>query len=255
VVYADERVVGSLADENALRAATQGVDAVVHLAGVTHARRASSYFDANVTGTQRLVDAANAAHVDRFVLVSTRSINRGGGAYSRSKADAEEILASSALVRTIVRLPELYGAAGSEGLDRIIERARLGKRVPVVGDGDDEICPMYLDDAVAACIGGLEHDEAAGKTYTLGGNCMSTRVFAEHAIRLLSSASTVATVPTSVVRIAGLVAQVLPLPLYPDQLARLKAPKPAVSPEAQRELGFSYRSLKEGLQALVTAET
>ena len=43
----------------------------------------------------------------------------------------------------------------------------------------------------------------------------------------------------------------LPLPIYPDQLARLRAEdKPQPSPEAEQELGFRTRPLAEGLAAL-----
>jgi hypothetical protein len=50
---------------------------------------------------------------------------------------------------------------------------------------------------------------------------------------------------------AGLLARVLPLPIYPDQLARLRAEdKPQPSAEAEQELGFHTRPLAEGLAAL-----
>jgi hypothetical protein len=44
-----------------------------------------------------------------------------------------------------------------------------------------------------------------------------------------------------------LAARFLPLPFYPDQLARLRAPKPPPSPEAAADLGFAPRPLREGL--------
>jgi hypothetical protein len=50
--------------------------------------------------------------------------------------------------------------------------------------------------------------------------------------------------------VLGLVARVAPLPLYPDQLARLRAPRPAPSPEAAAELGFAPRPLEAGLRGL-----
>jgi hypothetical protein len=59
-------------------------------------------------------------------------------------------------------------------------------------------------------------------------------------------------IPPTAVSLAGRLARVLPLPLYPDQLSRLKAPKPPVSGEAEVELGYCYRSLGDGLHALTT---
>jgi hypothetical protein len=49
------------------------------------------------------------------------------------------------------------------------------------------------------------------------------------------------------VRAASIAGRILPLPLYPDQLARLRSPKEPPTPEAERELGFRIRSLDEGL--------
>jgi hypothetical protein len=58
-------------------------------------------------------------------------------------------------------------------------------------------------------------------------------------------------VPVIAVRAVGLLARVLPLPIYPDQLARLRAEdKPQPSSEAEQELGFRTRPLAEGLAAL-----
>ena len=66
-----ERVPGSLEDEAALRAAVAGVDVVVHLAALTHARSAEEYAAANVAGTRRLLEAARRAGVRRLVYLSS----------------------------------------------------------------------------------------------------------------------------------------------------------------------------------------
>ena len=49
---------------------------------------------------------------------------------------------------------------------------------------------------------------------------------------------------------AAWASRVLPLPLYPDQLARLRSDKPVASVEAARELGFAPRALRDGLGQL-----
>jgi nucleoside-diphosphate-sugar epimerase len=252
VPAADQVVSGSLADAEALRRSVEGSTAVIHLAAVTHARSAAAYARVNAEGTRNLVGAAAEAGINRFVFVSSRAIDRRGGAYSGSKADAEEIVRGSGLAYTILRLPELYGLGGREGLDRLVSLVRAGSRVPIVGRGADLLCPMYVHDALAACVGGLEREAALNKTYTLAGPCLTTRGFVEEAVRAYSSSSTIIGIPPAAVSLAGRLARVLPLPLYPDQLARLKAPKPPVSGEAEVELGYCYRSLRDGLRALTT---
>jgi nucleoside-diphosphate-sugar epimerase len=240
VANVDELVQGDLGDGSTLDAAVEGAEVVLHLAAVTHARRARDYIETNVRGTQRLLEAAARHGVGRFVHVSTRAVSETGGAYSRSKHLAE-----------IVRLSEMYGGAGAEGIDQIVSRARRGAAIPIVGDGADRVCPMHVDDAVAALVGAVAAPSASGRTYTLGGECLTTREFAEACARAFSSESRLRFVPVTAVAALGVLGRVLPLPIYPDQLARLRAAdKPQVSPEAEQELGFRTRPLAEGLAAL-----
>jgi nucleoside-diphosphate-sugar epimerase len=150
----------------------------------------------------------------------------------------------------IVRLPEIYGTGASEGVDRIINLARRDQRIPVVGRGDDQVCPVFVDDAIAACASSLEADQAAGKTYTLAGECLSVAQFARTCIEVFDSGSRILMIPTSMVRAISAMARVAPLPIYPDQLARLKSPKPGLSLEARADLGFRPRRLVDGLRAM-----
>ncbi len=246
---ADEKVRGDLEDAGSLRRGLQGAQAVVHLAALTHARRDRLYERVNVEGTRLLLDSARNEGAGRFLHVSTRAISEAGGGYSRSKRTAERLVRQAGMDTVIVRLPEVYGAGGNEGVDRIIAQARAGSLIPVAGRGEDEICPAHVQDVAAATAAALEVPAASGRTYTLAGKCMTVREFAEACITLLGSSSRVRPVPLLALRAAGLAAHVLPLPLYPDQLARLRAAKSPASPQAQTDLGFSQRSLADGLEA------
>jgi NADH dehydrogenase len=247
----DGVVRGGLLNGATLDAAVDGVEIVVHLAAVTHARRPRTYFETNLTGTVRLLDAAARHGVRRFVHVSTRAVSDAGGAYSRSKHMAEQAVRKAPVDHTIVRLSEMYGGAGAEGIDQIVARARRDAAIPVVGDGADRICPMHVDDAVAALAGAVAAPAASDRTYTLGGECLTVREFADACVRAFSSKSRIRSVPVVAVAALGQLGRVLPLPIYPDQLARLRAAdKPEVSPEAEGDLGFETRPLDEGLAGL-----
>ena len=251
VANADELVRGDLGDSSTLDAAVEGAQIVLHAAALTHARRSRDYIETNVIGTQRLLEAAARHDVGRFVHVSTRAVSESGGAYSVSKHLAERVVRDAPLEHTIVRLSEMYGGDGAEGIDQIVCRARRGAPIPVVGKGADRVCPMHIDDAAAALAGAVAAPAAHGRTYTLGGECITTREFAEACRRAFSSDSRVWPVAVTAVAVVGALGRVLPLPIYPDQLARLRAAdKPQVSPEAERELGFRARPLAEGLRSL-----
>ena len=250
VPAADEEVRADLVAGD-LWPAVAGADAVLHLAALTHARRARDYELVNVHGTQRLLGAAREAGIRRFVHVSTRAIAAEGGAYSASKRAAEEAVRASGLEFAVVRLPELYGGGGREGVDRVLEQACKGGFVPLVGSGSDEVCPLLVDDVVGPVVAALTRPEAAGNTYTLAGECLTVRAFAAAAARVCGTEVRPVPVPTPLLRAAALAARALPLPLYPDQLARLRAPKPAATPEAGSDLGFAPTPLAEGLARAV----
>lgn len=247
VLGTDEQVVGGLADPDALAEGTAGASVVLHLAALTHARRPARYRAVNVDGTAALLEAARRAGVGRFVYVSTRAVSAIGGAYSQSKLAAEEVVRSAEIEHVIVRLPEAYGAGGREGIDQMIDRARRGAAIPVVGRGQDSLCPVHVDDVVMALVASLSSAAAANRTYTLGGECRSAKEIALACARVAGTGSRVVHTPVTAVRVAGVAAKVLPLPLYPDQLARLRAAKPAPSPEAREDLGFTPRPLERGL--------
>jgi nucleoside-diphosphate-sugar epimerase len=247
---ADESVAGDLGDALSLGRAADGADAVVHLAATTHARSARTYEEVNVEGTKRLLEASERAGVRRFLFVSTRAISEGGGAYSRSKREAEAAVAAAGVEHVIVRLPEVYGTGSEEGVDRILALARRGERIPIVGDGSHELCPVFVADAVPALAAALEAPAAAGKTYTLAGECLSVRDFAAACVGAFASPSRILSVPVPLVAVLGAASRVVPLPVYPDQLARLRAPKPAPSREAGDDLGFAPRPLRDGLRAV-----
>lgn len=248
VVGADETAPGDVATGAGLEAALDGAATVIHLAAATHARRPRVYEDVNVRGTANLVAAAERAGLRRFVHVSTRAASVHGGAYSRSKAEAEAIVVGSAVPYVIVRLPEVYGAGGSEGVDAVIAHARSGKPILVVGAGLHEVCPISVEDAVAALVAATRAEGVHGVTYTLAGECMTVRAFAERCVRTLGSRSRIVGIPEPLVAAAASLSRVLPLPIYPDQLARLRALKPPLSDRARLDLGFAPRSLEETLE-------
>jgi nucleoside-diphosphate-sugar epimerase len=109
---------------------------------------------------------------------------------------------------------------------------------------------MHIDDAADALAGAVAAPVAGGRTYTIGGECITTREFAEACSRAFSTTSRVLPVAVAAVAVLGVLGRVLPVPVYPDQLARLRSEKPEISPEAERELGFRTRPLAEGLRSL-----
>jgi 2-alkyl-3-oxoalkanoate reductase len=246
VAGGDEVVSGDLARPAAVQDLLDSVDTVLHLAAATHARNERTYRTVNVEGTRALLAASTT--VRRFVHVSTRAIAKDGGAYSRSKLAAEEAVRDADVPWVIVRPGEVFGGrAGGAGVDDIVDRARRGRPIFVVGAGEQEICPVHIDDVLPALVRAVSAPDATGQTFSLFGECMTVRQFATRATAAFESSSRIVSVPRSVVAGLSKLSRFAPLPLYPDQLASLEAAKAPAVGDAGKELDFAPRPLQLAL--------
>lgn len=106
---------GDLSDRDALRRLCEGAEVIVHVAGVVNAPDEEGFEEGNVRGTLNMVEAAMAAHVPRFIFVSSLAARQPNlSAYGASKARAEKIVAASSLDWSVVRPPAIYGPRDRE---------------------------------------------------------------------------------------------------------------------------------------------
>lgn len=140
---------GDLADPEGLRALVEGVEAVIHVAGVVNASDPAGFEAGNVAGTLALVEAALAAGVPRFVFVSSLSAREPGlSVYGRSKAKAEKLVKASGLDWTIVRPPAIYGPRDREMFE-LFRSAKWGV-IPTPKEGRASL--IHVDDLAALLI-------------------------------------------------------------------------------------------------------
>jgi nucleoside-diphosphate-sugar epimerase len=161
---------GSVTDRQAVSKAVAGCDGVIHLAArVGIEGRWSDFEKVNVTGTQIVVEQAQAAGAKSFVYVSSPSVahigeplvsagatpaepNRVRGHYSRSKALAEQWVLGCTGIDTVAIRPHLVWGPGDEQLvGRIVSRARSG-RLFLVDGGRALIDTTYVDNAADALV-------------------------------------------------------------------------------------------------------
>lgn len=119
-------IAGALGDPDALDRLIDGIDAVIHVAGVVNAADRTGFVEGNVEGTRTMIEAAARAGVRRFVHVSSLAAREPGlSNYGWSKAASEKVVAASALDWTIVRPPAVYGPGDLEQRD-VFRLAKLG---------------------------------------------------------------------------------------------------------------------------------
>ncbi len=231
-------------------------DQVLHLAAVTHSNRSNRYAEVNALGTRNLVAEARRAGVQRFTLVSTRAIDPAGGAYSQSKIQAEEIVRDSGLAWNILRPAEVYGmvdGTGGEGISALIERCRLGRWVPIAGDGSPKLAPVYLDDVIDGMCRVVAAPGHGGVHVLAGPEEMSYVQLIRRLAAYFDTRPRTIGVPAGMLALAARVLALLPLdkpPLYADQVARLFSPKSHDTKSAFLAFGFTARPLEQGLNAI-----
>jgi 2-alkyl-3-oxoalkanoate reductase len=185
------QVQGDLADAHAVMHAADGVDAIFHNAAKAGAWGSyRSYHDANVVGTQNVLDACHRHGIGRLVYTSTPSVTHrathpveGGTAdsvpygegfkapYATTKTIAEKavLAANGAALATIALRPRLiWGPGDHQILPRLVSRARAG-RLRIVGSGENHVDTTYIDNAAQAHFDAFDHlvpgAACAGKAY------------------------------------------------------------------------------------------
>jgi nucleoside-diphosphate-sugar epimerase len=172
---------GDVTSAAAVRAAADGMDAVIHLAArVAVTGPWPEFAAANIGGVHNVLGAVRDAGICRLVHVSSPSVahhgyslvgteagpadpRRARGHYARSKA-AGELLALAAdqpgLAVVAIRPHLVWGPGDTQLVGRIIARARAG-RLAVIGPGSALIDTTYVDNAASAIVAALDHAECA----------------------------------------------------------------------------------------------
>lgn len=136
--------------------AVEGADAIIFAAG----SGGDAVYDVDRDGAINLIDAAEDAGVDRFVMLSSMGADdpeSGPDAledYLTAKAEADEYLRQSGLEYTIVRPGEL---TNDDGMGTIEVGDDIG-----LDAGD-----IPREDVARTLVVALEHDELVGETFEL----------------------------------------------------------------------------------------
>ncbi len=179
---------GSVEQVGRVREAVDGVDAIVHCAGIVKARSSDEFFTVNVGGTSNLVDAARklGKRLQRFVHVSSlEAVGPSADgrpvpadqenpvtAYGRSKLAAEKVVlaARDDIAVTLLRPSGIYGPRDVEVLE-LIKPVQRGM-FPVVNGGRSKGVWIYATDCAAACVRAIDATEVpSGRTYFVDDGC------------------------------------------------------------------------------------
>jgi uncharacterized protein YbjT (DUF2867 family) len=155
-------------DDAAVRRAVAGADWVVNLVGVLTESRAASFQAIHVDAAARVASAAAAGGVSRLVHVSAIGADPAASSkYASSKGQGEQAVRAAFPGATILR-PSIVFGPEDDFFNRFASMARMLPFMPVI-EGATRMQPVYAGDVAAAALAALRSEDAAGKTYELGG--------------------------------------------------------------------------------------
>jgi nucleoside-diphosphate-sugar epimerase len=181
-----EVVRGDVTDASTLPAAVKDVEVILHLAGMMGVNRPlADYRKVNVTGSESLYRAAQAAGVRRFVHTSSHTVYGLGygrflkekdalrpdpDPYSISKAEGDRLMRRLMLdsnVETVILRPGTFFGPGDRlHYGRMAQRLKNGKGL-IIGKGDNALPFCYVTDVAQGFLLAAYHEKAPGNVYNI----------------------------------------------------------------------------------------
>jgi nucleoside-diphosphate-sugar epimerase len=163
----------------------QGVNAIVHLAGLAHAHGINDdnpeFDQINWIATQRLAQAAQEAGVERLIFLSSVRAQTGASAprilteldephptnsYGRSKLRAEEAIRASGVPFTIFRPVVIYGPNPKGNMQTLVRLAHSNFPLPFASFTSRRSV-LGIDNLISAIVFALETPATINETYLL----------------------------------------------------------------------------------------
>jgi len=168
-------VTGDVTDPASLAGAAEGCDALVHLVGIIDERPPGATFErVNVQGTENVVREAERAGVRKLVYVSSLGSEQGRSPYHESKRAAEGMVRGFSREWAILRPGPVYGP-GDAHVSVLMKLVRTLPVVPVIGDGNQPIQPLWHEDLAEAIALTVERDDLSGTSYDMAGDDVTSQ--------------------------------------------------------------------------------
>ena len=177
---------GDVTDASTLAPAVKDIEIIFHLAGMMGVNRPlADYRLVNVTGSENLYRAAQAAGVRRFVHTSSHTVYGLGygrfltekdalrpdpDPYSITKAEGDRLIRrlmlNSGVETVILRPGTFFGPGDRLHFGRMAQRMKNGKGL-IIGRGDNALPFCYVTDIAQGFMLAAYHEKAPGNVYNI----------------------------------------------------------------------------------------
>jgi len=158
-----DAIVGDIRDAQTARIACDGIDIVIHTAAALPLYAPEDIRTTDLDGTRRMLEASQAAGVDRFVMVSSTAVYGipdhhplleddelvGVGPYGQAKIAAEKVcleFRAQGMCVPIVRPKSFIGAERLGVFALFYDWARTGHGFPMIGSGNNRYQLLDVED-------------------------------------------------------------------------------------------------------------
>ena len=173
-------VIGEVGSREAIDTTVADCDAVIYCIGILREDKAKGItFEAlQYRGVVDSVDAAQAAGVKRFLLMSANGVEKRATPYQKTKHSAEEYLQASRLEATVFRPSVIFGDPhGRMEIATQLYQDIVKPPIPAAGfhngllpsKGQLMMSPVHVQDVAKAFVAALADPASLGRTYELGG--------------------------------------------------------------------------------------
>jgi nucleoside-diphosphate-sugar epimerase len=278
-----ELVNGDLTDADAIRSGLEGCDAAIHAAAVYEvgipASQRPAMYEANVTGTERVLEAALEAKTPRIVHVSTCGVfgnthrkvvdetyehpgKEFTSYYEETKLEshriAKRMIEESDLPCIIVQPGGVYGPGDTSQVADLIDQLLAGK-LPLIPFPELGVCLTHVEDIAGGILLALDKGKL-GETYVLSGPVTTMRDAIETVAGLAGRKAPKHAMPTPLLKALTPVGPLVgKLMNQPPNLREMITSADGVTfwashEKATRDLGYSPRGMEEGLRQTLEAE-
>ena len=227
-------VVCDIRNDKELKKHIKGQDVIIHAAAALPLWKKEDIYSTNINGTRNVLDISKIYNIKRVISISSTAVygvpekhpieeqdpRVGVGAYGESKIIAED-LCFKAIEKgqhvTIIR-PKTFVGTGRLGVFEILfDWIHDGKRIPIIGKGDNRYQLLDVDDLVDACyLFCLKNKKEYDGAFNIGAEEFKTvKEDLEKLFRFAKSGSKVFPTPAFIVKKALFIFEKLGLsPLY-----------------------------------------
>ena len=242
-----EPILCNIRNDDSVRMAMSGADAVVNCVGTFDKSGKNNFNAVQHVGAGRIARIASEESVDFMVHISAIGADLNSeSVYSKTKAMGEIAVTKHFRDALILRPSVIFGP--EDGFfNRFAAMARFGPVLPIVG-ADTRFQPVYVDNVAEAAVMGVTGEAEPG-TYELGGpDVRSFRVLVNEMLTVIRRRRLVLNIPFGIAYVMGFfmeLAQTASFGLFPAMITRDQV----ISLKSDNIAGENTRGLRElGIQ-------